>query len=918
MIKINNLDKYFNKGKSNQIHVINDTQLNLPSTGLVALLGDSGAGKTTLLNVIGGLDRFDKGSIEYDDVKFNKYSMGSVDKFRGENIGYIFQHYNLLPYRTVYDNLALQLDLIGITDDNEVNERIKYALNAVGLYKFRKKLAGQLSGGQMQRVAIARALVKKTKILIADEPTGNLDSKNSVEIMNILKKISGIALVLLVTHDKPLAEYYADTIVDLKDGKVTGIREIHNTDSTAIKNRLDYKVYLGDMKKIEDGEKVKSVVYTNEESPEINLTLVEINGTYYIKSNVLIKDISEANVELVEGKYEDSIDTQIEDKFNFDNSWYNDTKAPHPFKRMWFELKEAYISLKAMNRRAKILKRVLVIIGIILAYAFISLYSYNHVSTKGILRDNDAYYINGSDLIKLNSRLDTDKLTEAKVSIGQIVGYDFYYHKNSYVDYEEVYDAFTFWYSSIEDKGLEYGAAPSNYREIVIGKHLADRLLKALKVDSYERLKFVSANSYTIVGVSKANTDAVYKYSAGETSLSKAAYINSYAEYETYEVLKGEDCKTSTLTNPILKVVNHLEYQDIEDGDFPENDYIGQTVVKSINGVDKEFTISGVCAYLDKDGNYLFVDGYKETTRNVSGFFNITYEDAYIFPNLSDSIGAYKDENGTTYNGTMLLERGYDYASAKDGIEIISGSLKKQVSSSYAGALVPYYSGLNVGDGVYDYNGNYFVVTGIYKNKYSGSSIPAESLVLNTIDYYLTNKYISSYDDYVIEISDDDKDLLSDIVELDKTVYQADYEKTKKLSQTANKTSLILAGVLTAVCAVYIYFTMRAHMISDIYEIGVLRNIGASRRRIVSKYAIQSLVSIGTSAIEGYVLFVLIFGGINQYIQRLLGNDYNLLGSIYPFYGLISLIAIALIFGTLPIFTLLGKTPSEISAKYDI
>nr|MCR5705708.1 ABC transporter ATP-binding protein [Acholeplasmatales bacterium] len=402
MIKVNNLEKYFNKGKSNQIHVINNTSLDLPSTGLVSLLGDSGAGKTTLLNVIGGLDRYNSGAIAYDETTFTKYKMGNVDKYRSEHIGYIFQHYNLLPNRTVYDNLALQLDVIDITDPEEVSKRIKYALTAVGLYKFRKKLAGQLSGGQMQRVAIARALVKKTKILIADEPTGNLDSKNSVEIMNILKNISQIALVLLVTHDKPLAEYYSDTIVELKDGAIQNIRTVTNADSRAIKNRLDYRVYLGDMNKIDDGDKIKTVIYSNEENPDINLTLVEINGTYYIKSNVLIKNIEEANVELVNEKYEDVEKEQIEDKFNFDNSWYNDIKKPHPFKRILHELKEAYVGFRAKNKRAKILKAALIVIGVVLAIAFINLYEYSFVSGSGIGKDSYAYMLSNTDIDSLD------------------------------------------------------------------------------------------------------------------------------------------------------------------------------------------------------------------------------------------------------------------------------------------------------------------------------------------------------------------------------------------------------------------------------------------------------------------------------------------------------------------------------------
>ena len=206
MIKVSNLNKYYNKKKNNEIHVINNVNLTLPDTGLITFLGKSGSGKTTLLNVIGGLDKA-SGSIEYDDVLIKRYSMTKVDKLRREKISYIFQNYNLLLNKTVYENLSLALYAINITDKDEVIKRSDYALKAVGMYKYRKKLAGALSGGQMQRVAIARCLIKESSVIIADEPTGNLDSNNSLEIMNILKKISKKSLVLLVTHDKALAEY---------------------------------------------------------------------------------------------------------------------------------------------------------------------------------------------------------------------------------------------------------------------------------------------------------------------------------------------------------------------------------------------------------------------------------------------------------------------------------------------------------------------------------------------------------------------------------------------------------------------------------------------------------------------------------------------------------------------------------------
>ena len=220
MIFANNLRKNYGT-----LEVINDTTLKLPKKGMVAFLGESGSGKTTLVNVLGGLDSYKSGSISYDDTKFLKYQMDKVDTYRRNHFGYIFQNYNILEDKTVSENLLLALHIIGIYDEKECEKRIKNALEAVGLYKFRKKLAGALSGGQMQRVSIARALVKHNDVIIADEPTGNLDSESTRQIIRILKKLSINSLIILVTHDISLANTYADYIYHIKDGKISHYKE---------------------------------------------------------------------------------------------------------------------------------------------------------------------------------------------------------------------------------------------------------------------------------------------------------------------------------------------------------------------------------------------------------------------------------------------------------------------------------------------------------------------------------------------------------------------------------------------------------------------------------------------------------------------------------------------------------------------
>ena len=182
MISIKGLHKYFNKGKQNEIHVINDVTLDLPERGMVAVFGKSGCGKTTLLNVIGGLDGYASGTVEIDGHSIAR----NTDDVRNNYVGYIFQNYNLSKDETCYDNVAAALRLLGITDESVIEERVVAALRNVDMEKYAKRKPDTLSGGQQQRIAIARAIVKNPRIILADEPTGNLDEINTVMIMNLL------------------------------------------------------------------------------------------------------------------------------------------------------------------------------------------------------------------------------------------------------------------------------------------------------------------------------------------------------------------------------------------------------------------------------------------------------------------------------------------------------------------------------------------------------------------------------------------------------------------------------------------------------------------------------------------------------------------------------------------------------------
>ncbi len=284
MIKVNHLEKYFNRRQKNEIHVLNDISVEFPEKGLVVLLGASGSGKTTLLNVLGGLDKVQSGVIDFGDESISRYDAATWDKIRNENVGYVFQNYNLLPDLSVYDNIAFVLKMIGITDPEIIEQRVLYILNAVNMYPFRKKKALQLSGGQQQRVAIARALVKNPKVIIADEPTGNLDSKNTLDIMNIIKQISLEKLVVLVTHEKDIAKFYGDRIIEIVDGQIT--KDYENGETENHKISKDDTIYLKDLNTVTEFEdkNIKVELYNDHDeiSEPINIRLIIKNKTLYL------------------------------------------------------------------------------------------------------------------------------------------------------------------------------------------------------------------------------------------------------------------------------------------------------------------------------------------------------------------------------------------------------------------------------------------------------------------------------------------------------------------------------------------------------------------------------------------------------------------------------------------------------------
>ena len=219
MLQIRDIHKEYKTGSLVQ-KALDGVSLNLRDNEFVAILGPSGSGKTTLLNIIGGLDRYDNGDLIINGVSTKRYKDRDWDSYRNHTIGFVFQSYNLIPHQTVLSNVELALTISGISG-KERRQKALDALDKVGLREQAHKKPNQMSGGQMQRVAIARALVNDPDILLADEPTGALDTETSIQVMDLLKEVAKDRLVVMVTHNPELAEEYATRIVKLKDGKIT-------------------------------------------------------------------------------------------------------------------------------------------------------------------------------------------------------------------------------------------------------------------------------------------------------------------------------------------------------------------------------------------------------------------------------------------------------------------------------------------------------------------------------------------------------------------------------------------------------------------------------------------------------------------------------------------------------------------------
>ena len=679
MITLKNVDKYYNRRKKSELHVIDNTSLTLEDTGLVALLGSSGSGKTTLLNAIGGLDKIKKGKIYIDDEKISSKFSYKVDKIRNLNIGYIFQDYKLIDDLSVYDNVAIVLKMIGIKDKEEIKKRVLYVLDKVGMLRYKKRPCNMLSGGERQRVGIARAIVKNPKIILADEPTGNLDSKNSLEIMKIIKAISKDKLVILVTHEQPLAKFYASRIIEIKDGKV--VKDYENVDNNELDYEIDNSFYLKDFKysKTVENENLDLNIYSNEKE-KVSIDIVVKNGNLYIKSNTKEKvEVVDENssIEFINDNYK-KIEKKDIDKyeFNFEKIIDNNKKKKYssifnPFSLILKSFKKVF--------NYSFLKKLLLLgyfaAGIFIMFSVASIGPVFNIKDEAFIKINKNYLVVNKKNNKVNDFLEYEKEKDINYILPGNSNIKFLFRVNDYyqtsMNYSELSGSLS-GMSMINKNDLILGKMPENDHEIVVDKLSINNMLsnfpnlKMSGIRSYQdllnqKVSLKGTNDFTIVGISDIKSPSIY---VDNNMLIKILYLslvqdssditlNDYSIYKNnIEIKKGREPINDY--EIIVNIDNQYEMPLNKEIDEKVNNTKLKVVgyYTSKENYNFKFTNTNTTKYnliLNKD-NFVISTKNKEETLKVFRDKGLNIKDSYEYDKMK-----YKESLKDTYTNILIV-----------------------------------------------------------------------------------------------------------------------------------------------------------------------------------------------------------------------------------------------------------------------
>ena len=819
MVRLEHVNKFFNRRKKNEIHVINDTTLQMESKGLVALLGPSGCGKTTLLNVIGGLDKVGSGNVYINGQKLTGRRAGKVDQIRNLNVGYIFQNYNLVDSMTVFDNVAIALKMVGVKDKKEIEEKVNYVLEKVGMYRYRNRYADMLSGGERQRVGIARAIVKNPAIVIADEPTGNLDSKNTLEVMNTIKAISEDKLVILVTHEEQLAEFYASRIIRILDGKV--ISDEINDHADNLDYRIENKIYLKD---IPDHKRLKTDLYNldfyNENGGTLDLDIVIRNGNIYIRTNnendrLEIVD-ENSSIELVDDHYRKlSREDSMENSFDPQRLAVSGVRKYHSILNPWTMIKRGFKTVFNYNILKKILLLGFLISAIFITYSISNIFGVLNITDDEFVQEDKSYLtiigkkIDVDTYLKYEANPDYDYVMPGDSDISMSMPYEGYLQTStsnaslsgSLSDYKKL---------SVSD--LAYGELPKNAGEIVVDRMVLKSVIRDQEsksagfgtVESFlgQKVTVPEMPDMKIVGISDLGSPCIYT--------DQSIFINLIANAQSADEIQEGNHDTGEAaggsgegaSGAIVDYNLKASSVSLTKGKWPTGDY-----EVLVNEKNKDDMAIGKTIAQKVNGKKLKVSGY------------------------------YKDANDSDF---MLVN---------------SNTVKYNVIRGKAN------------------------ITVCPKDKKAA---------------------LQQLNDEKINVKD---------------TYGQSEKEYKKEKWASIFSTLILAGVILAISFIEIFLIIRASFLSRVKEVGVYRAIGVKKNDIYRMFAGEILAITTMASLPGFLLMAYILDKVSQisYFSKMFLIDPTVLGiSLVLIYGF------NLVFGLLPVFRTIRKTPAAILSRTDI
>ena len=633
MIEAKELRKVYKTKKGVVVKALDGVSLKLPDTGMVFILGKSGSGKSTLLNVLGGLDSFDSGEIVIKGTSAKDFRQSHYDSYRNTYIGFIFQEYNILEELSIGANVALAIELQG---RKPTNEEINGILREVDLEGFGARKPNELSGGQKQRVAIARALVKKPEIIMADEPTGALDSATGRQVFDTLKKLSRDKLVLIVSHDREFSEQYADRIIELKDGVIISDVEKHAPDGAVTEDLIDDGITFGESEiKVKQGYQL-----TEEDRIAINKYIAALESGAQITVATYKKRFSAQD-------FRPTDETKIK----------NDKVGDFKLIKSKLSVKNAFkLGSGALNH-----KKVRLVITILLSLIAFTLFgisdtvaAYNSiVTTTNSIHDTGVDYAAYRKVIDTNNKY-WSKLTPAEIETianetgNKVVGVYKDSHSLSYKsnidDSAENYDALSEVYSSsfsgiigadegtFEEFGLSLVAgkvpnAKSKENEIVITKY------------AYEFFEKTGYKEYTDGG---AVSSKIEKYDDligksitfdleynGSRSYKIVGIVDTGFDTERYQALANPDAEGTM--NFIEYTILSSELEAAQDYSFACVGFLGKAmfdeiVNQNIGTLESISSVGSVSFYIIKDGaeiddvHSIHSGKYSEDIINTFGF----------------------------------------------------------------------------------------------------------------------------------------------------------------------------------------------------------------------------------------------------------------------------------------------------------